>query len=68
MIFQTCMYSDKGGRENNEDNCDYYLDEGKLGIWALSDGLGGQSAGEIASKIAVETVVKGFSKVPELST
>lgn len=67
MIFHTFMFSDKGGRENNEDFCDFYLDEGKFGIWALSDGLGGQSGGEIASKIAAETVIKGFLKIPEFS-
>jgi len=67
MMFQTYLYSDKGGRENNEDFCDYHLEECKHGVWALSDGLGGHSGGEIASEIAVESVINNFLSCSELN-
>jgi serine/threonine protein phosphatase PrpC len=44
-------------RNNNEDNFDYDIQHG---IFVLCDGMGGQAAGELASKIAVETVLNYF--------
>jgi len=44
-------------RKNNEDHFGYDL---RYGIFVLCDGMGGQAAGEVASKIAVETVVDYF--------
>jgi protein phosphatase len=41
-------------RENNEDNFQAVPD---LGLFVLSDGMGGLEAGEVASRLAVETVV-----------
>ncbi|MFA7554251.1 MAG: protein phosphatase 2C domain-containing protein [Spongiibacteraceae bacterium] len=35
-------------RSNNED---YYLARPELGLWIMADGVGGQDAGEVASKI-----------------
>src|SRR5947207_15198061 len=43
-------------RTNNEDNFGYDL---RHGIFVVCDGMGGQQAGELASKIAVDTVL-GF--------
>lgn len=40
-------------RQNNED-C--IRTDDKLGIYLLADGIGGQNAGEVASRLAVETV------------
>lgn len=46
--------SDTGrARENNEDN---FQIAAELGLFVLSDGMGGLDAGEIASKLAVETI------------
>jgi len=42
-------------RENNEDN---FRLAPEIGLFVLSDGMGGLEAGEIASKLAVETVVE----------
>ncbi len=41
-------------RKNNEDNFGYDL---RQGIFVVCDGMGGQQAGELASKIAVDTVL-----------
>jgi protein phosphatase len=46
--------SDTGrARENNEDN---FQIAAELGLFILSDGMGGLDAGEVASKITVETI------------
>jgi serine/threonine protein phosphatase PrpC len=44
-------------RKNNEDNFGYDI---RNGIFVVCDGMGGQAAGEIASKIAVDTVLGYF--------
>jgi len=41
-------------RKNNEDNFGYDL---RQGIFVVCDGMGGQQAGELASKIAVDTIL-----------
>lgn len=45
--------SEKGKRENNEDAHGHVGDE----LFFVADGLGGRPAGEVASKIAVETAI-----------
>ena len=45
-------------RTNNEDNFGYDV---RHGIFVVCDGMGGQAAGELASKIAVEAVLNHFS-------
>lgn len=42
-------------RERNEDS---YSAHPELGLWVVADGMGGVSGGEIASAIAVETIVR----------
>jgi PPM family protein phosphatase len=49
-------------RKNNEDN---YGVEPSLELFVLSDGMGGQASGEVASAIAVETVVEHCRKAVE---
>jgi serine/threonine protein phosphatase PrpC len=44
-------------RTNNEDCIGFDL---RSGIFVLSDGMGGQVAGEVASRIAVDTVMGYF--------
>lgn len=64
------MLSDIGnGRTNNEDYIGCYEDDNKK-IYIVADGLGGHNAGEIASKIAVNTVInyiKSQKKIDDLS-
>jgi serine/threonine protein phosphatase PrpC len=47
-------------RNNNEDNFGYDIQHG---IFVLCDGMGGQAAGELASKIAVDKVLNYFQNV-----
>lgn len=52
-------------RKNNEDNFGYDL---RYGIFVVSDGMGGQQAGELASKIAVDTVLGYYREAPDTTT
>lgn len=51
MKFKTYAYTNVGGRGNNEDYCLY-----NNNMWVLADGLGGHDSGEVASKLATETM------------
>jgi PPM family protein phosphatase len=44
-------------RANNEDNFGY---DSRYGIYVVCDGMGGQAAGEVAAKIAVDAVLTYF--------
>jgi PPM family protein phosphatase len=46
-------------RKNNEDNFGYDV---RNGIFVVCDGMGGQAAGELASKIAVDTFLGYFQR------
>jgi len=48
-------------RKNNEDNFGFDI---RHGIFVVCDGMGGQAAGELASKIAVDTVL-GYFQQPQ---
>ena len=49
-------------RANNEDNLGF---DTASGVFVVCDGMGGQAAGERASKIAVDTIMGYFRKAPK---
>lgn len=53
------MITNQGNRENNEDSIGMIEKNGKY-CFVLCDGLGGHGMGEIASQIAVDTIVMSF--------
>jgi serine/threonine protein phosphatase PrpC len=60
LVIQAAGNTDIGlVRKNNEDNFGYDL---RHGIFVVCDGMGGQQAGELASKIAVDTVLDYFRR------
>lgn len=59
MNWDIASFTDKGEREKNEDSIE--LIQAKAGICAvLCDGLGGHSAGELASQCVCESIKKQF--------
>ena len=42
-------------RKHNEDS---FLDRGEIGLWVVADGMGGHSAGDVASKMIISSLKK----------
>ena len=62
LVVQAAGKTDVGVvRTNNEDNFGFDV---RHGIFVVCDGMGGQAAGELASKIAVDTVLGYFRRDP----
>jgi serine/threonine protein phosphatase PrpC len=58
LSIQVAGKTDVGAvRKNNEDNFGY---DTRLGIFIVCDGMGGAAAGEVASRLGVETVLTYF--------
>ena len=66
MDILTYAWTDKGGREQNEDYYGYcYADDN--GVWVITDGLGGHSYGEIASRFITEAMITQAGKLREFT-
>ena len=64
--------SDPGRRRgHNEDYLGHFVPaspaqvQSQGWLFALADGVGGQEKGEVASRLAIETVLAGFRKIPK---
>lgn len=61
MRFLTEMLTDVGGRQVNEDRCNF-LEANGTTCWVVTDGLGGQGGGDVASQLATDTVLSRFQQ------
>ncbi len=59
MRFLTEMLTDVGGRKVNEDRCNF-LEANGTTCWVVTDGLGGQGGGDVASQLATDAVLSRF--------
>jgi PPM family protein phosphatase len=64
--------TDRGlSRDHNEDSVGHFVPsspgqvDSQGWLFAIADGVGGQENGEIASRLAINTVVAGFEKIPK---
>ncbi|MDF2926044.1 MAG: serine/threonine protein phosphatase [Paenibacillaceae bacterium] len=67
MEFIASIYTNPGGREINEDYAGGLYRQGSYGAWVVADGLGGHSAGERASKKAVDAALAEYERQPAVS-
>lgn len=64
FIFEYAEKTDQGGREYNEDYCDWSVDkENRRYCYVMADGLGGHQGGRFASEKAVKHIIKNFSRI-----
>lgn len=67
MKLEIAKLSEKGGRKINEDACDY-RSRANLTCCVLSDGLGGYTGGDIASRLVSENVCELFTRQSDCSS
>lgn len=67
LIFDTASLNGLGGRLNQEDALAYCSINPQAACWIVADGVGGQEAGEVASQLAVTTILREFRANPRCS-
>lgn len=56
-------HTEAGRRANNEDSCAFLLQpDGAAVLLIVADGMGGHASGEVASRLAVDTLVEAYTK------
>ena len=53
MKLRAYAYTNRGGRDHNEDSLRFSAEDG---VFVLADGLGGHRCGEVASALAVDAL------------
>jgi serine/threonine protein phosphatase PrpC len=66
LSLEVAIMSEPGGRTYNEDACGYWSSE-RLFCCILADGAGGHGGGDIASRLAVQSLLSGFAESPSAS-
>ncbi len=63
LTLNIAILSQPGGRTRNEDACGYWSSERQV-CCVLADGAGGHGGGDVASRLAVQTLLAGFARSP----
>ena len=58
MKLRAYAYTNRGGRDHNEDSLRFSAEDG---VFVLADGLGGHRCGEVASALAVDALCGGLA-------
>ncbi len=66
LALEVAIMSEPGGRKYNEDACGYWSSERQF-CCILADGAGGHGGGDIASRLAVQSLLSGFAQSPSAS-
>ena len=64
MKLRAYLHTEKGGRDRNEDCGAYRIKPWKYSTFAVADGLGGHENGDVASNLAVKSVMRFFEEKP----
>lgn len=66
LSLKVAILSEPGGRKYNEDACGYWSSDRQF-CCVLADGAGGHGGGDVASRLAVESLLARFSRTPSTS-
>jgi PPM family protein phosphatase len=66
ISLRIALLSEPGGRKVNEDACGYWSSE-SLFCAVLADGAGGHGGGDVASRLAVQSLLSSFALTPSES-